>query len=192
MIKATPIKLDVSTGFKTVTLMVADFAPFMDLGKPLEMSVAPLKEPAPDPANLVKLDTQAAPAGSSAPQPPTDSGNFPPGAEKVTSVAPFESRPTASGMPLGAANAGNPNACPVCYGHGLVREFRGENDITGTTASCKACGGTGINRENQTPPTVATSAIQPCENCKGDGNDPENGGKPCPVCDGTGIKPANT
>lgn len=180
--QATPIKIDVSTGMKTVTLLVADFTPFLVLGKPVELFVTPFAEMEPDPANIVQPPT----AGSAAPQPPTDSGNMPP----VTGTAAYESRPESSSGPMGAANAGNPNACPVCYGHGLVKEFRGENDITGTPATCKACGGTGMNRENQTPPPVAASAIQPCENCKGDGNDPENGGKPCPVCDGTGIKPA--
>lgn len=175
--KARIATVDVKTGQKVVTLFVEDLAPFTtNLGEMVELTVATIpkqepKQPEETPANVVN-------------------GNFPAAAEKVTETKPFESRPESGGTPMGAANADNPNACPLCYGHGLVREFRGENDVTGTTATCKTCGGTGINRENQTPPPIAASDIKPCETCNGDGNDPENGGKRCPTCDGTGIKPA--
>lgn len=178
--QATPIKIDVSTGMKTVTLLVADFTPFLVLGKPVELFVTPFAEMEPDPANIVQPPT----AGSAAPQPPTDSGNMPP----VTGTAAYESRPESSSGPMGAANAGNPNACPVCYGHGLVKEFRGENDITGTPATCKTCGGTGI-KPAEVVAAKDTGPIKACTGCDGSGS--ESPGKRCQRCDGTGIEPAN-
>lgn len=179
MIKATPIKLDVSSGFKTITLLVADFTPFMDfLGRPIEMSVAPSTEnPLPDPANLVQIQTQAAPVAAPAPA----------ASDKVIDTQAFQERPASTSGAMGAANADNPNACPLCYGHGLVKEFR-EGDTVGTPAVCTVCSGTGIK------PAEATAATEKplvsCTACSGTGCD-GTPGRPCERCEGKGVEPLN-
>lgn len=183
--QATPIKIDVSNGFRQVTLLVADFTPFLALGKPVELTVGepqdvqPPKTSSSDASNVIQMGgaTSAAPVEK-----------LPPNESPVTGSEPFTERPTANGMPLGAANAENPNACPLCYGHGLVREFRGEADTTGTTVTCKTCGGTGI-KPAEAAAAKDTGPIKACTGCDGSGS--ESPGKRCQRCDGTGIEPAN-
>lgn len=163
--KATPIKLDVTTGFKVVSLLVADLTPFLALGLPVEITVGAPEIVTPPPA----LDT----------------GNMPPPirTEGITNAAD-------KGIAEGAANAGNPNACTLCFGHGLVKEFA-EGDTVGVVATCKTCGGTGIKPVLPvlSTPTEDMGAIKPCTECEGSGA--ESPGKPCFHCSGTGTEPAN-
>jgi len=179
--QATPIKMDVSTGFKTVTLMVEDFTPFLALGKPVELSVSAPLEVLPPAANTPAPTVPAAGSSDASKIVPFES-------QTVSRVEAYDKRPESSSGAMGAANADNPNTCPLCYGHGLVKEFRGENDITGTPATCKTCGGTGIK------PAEVTAApdkgpIKACEGCNGSGS--ESPGKQCLRCEGTGIEPVN-
>lgn len=181
--QATPIKIDIEGGFSKVTLYVQDLKPFtQNMGKQIELSVTEVEQPTmPPPAaenNVVQLSPTIA----------GESGNMAAKPEVVTRLEPYAERPISSSGVMGAANADNPNACPLCYGHGLVKEFRGGNDITGTPAVCKTCGGTGI-KPAEAAAATDTGAIKPCTECGGSGS--ESPGKRCQRCEGTGTEPAN-
>lgn len=178
--KATVIKLDVQSGMNVVTLYVQDVEPFRrNFGKYIELTAADIEQPPMEP-----------PAANTETPPPANVVPFaaPNNNDVLKKTERYMERPVSTSGPMGAANAGNPNACGLCYGHGLVKEFRGD-DMTGVPATCKECSGTGIKPAEKAEP-APVKEIKPCDNCKGTGVNPEEAGQRCPTCDGTGTAPA--
>ena len=128
--QATPIKIDVSTNFKCVTLMVEDFTPFLKLGVPVELTVVQGEMPT-MPENV----TSVVPDNVTTLPPITAEGSK---EETVTNVP---------GTPPPV------EACELCKGTGQVALFP-DGATEGVPTRCDPCRGTGMKY----PPPLPTQS----------------------------------
>lgn len=126
--KATAQTHDVTTGFRSVTLLVEDFAPF-PLGVQVELTVTQIEQPKP-PAEM----TEATP-------PPENVVTLPP----VTAEGSKEE--TVTNVP---GTTPPVEACDLCKGSGVVAVFP-DGATEGIPTRCDPCRGTGMKY----PPTAA-------------------------------------